>query len=52
VIAILDSRVNSKGIYRGYVLDGLPECWVTDSIEDVERFYINLKSPEYFLESS
>jgi len=48
VIAILDSRANSNGIYREYILDALPKCWVTDSIMDVEKFYLNIKTPEYF----
>jgi ATP-dependent DNA helicase DinG len=48
VVAILDSRVNSKGMYRNYVLSGLPKCWVTDCIGDVESFYPAVKEPAYF----
>ena len=48
VVAILDSRVNSNGLYRNYVLSGLPKCWVTDSIDDVENFYTAVKAPDYF----
>ena len=48
VVAILDSRVNSKGAYRARSLAALPNCRVTDSVEDVSIF-IKLKKPlEYF----
>ena len=48
VVAILDSRVNSLGAYRGHTLGVLPDCPVTDNIGDVARFFYEKKSPEYF----
>ena len=48
VVAILDSRVNSNGAYRGNVLDALPECYVTDDITQVKRFIKAKKQIEYF----
>ena len=48
VVAILDSRANATGAYRGRVLDALPDCGVTDDIEDVICFYDAKKSSEYF----
>jgi ATP-dependent DNA helicase DinG len=47
-VAILDCRANSNGAYRERVLDALPECPVTDSIDDVEAFYKEKKPAEYF----
>jgi ATP-dependent DNA helicase DinG len=49
VIAILDSRVNRTGTYRACVLDILPDCYVTDDIDDVEGFFKVVKSPDYFI---
>jgi ATP-dependent DNA helicase DinG len=46
--AILDSRVNESGAYRGRVLDALPDCYVTADIHEVEGFFRVMKSPEYF----
>jgi ATP-dependent DNA helicase DinG len=48
VVAILDSRVNQYGAYRGCVLDALPDCYVTADINEVEGFYRVMKKPEYF----
>ena len=48
VVAILDSRVNLIGAYRGRVIDALPDCRVTDEVDDVIRFYDEKKSPDYF----
>jgi ATP-dependent DNA helicase DinG len=48
-VAILDSRVNSNGAYRECVLDALPDCRVTDNMDDVVRFYDDMKPPEYFI---
>ena len=48
VVAILDSRAVSKGVYRGRVLDALPDCRVTNDIDDVVSFYDEVKSPDYF----
>jgi ATP-dependent DNA helicase DinG len=47
-VAILDSRVNRCGAYRGCVLDALPDCYVTADITEVEGFYRVMKLPEYF----
>jgi ATP-dependent DNA helicase DinG len=48
VVAILDSRVNQYGAYRGCVLDALPGCYVTADMNEVEGFYRVMKKPEYF----
>jgi len=47
-VAILDSRANIYGAYRGRVLAALPDCRVTGSIADVARFFEHKKQPEYF----
>jgi len=48
VVAILDSRANTRGAYRGRVIDALPDCYVTADIEDVVSFFDDKKSTEYF----
>jgi ATP-dependent DNA helicase DinG len=48
VVAILDSRVNT--LYRMPVLKTLPECRITSSIEETERFIKEKKSPAYYLD--
>jgi ATP-dependent DNA helicase DinG len=50
VIAILDSRVNERGAYRGRVLSALPACRVTSRLNVVSRFIWDKKSAEYFKE--
>ena len=52
VVVILDCRVSVGGPYRNIVLETLPHRWVTNSIEDVEKFYLNMKEPKYFLQAS
>ena len=47
-VAILDSRANSKGAFRGRVLAALPSCYVTADIADVRDFIKAAKPPEYF----
>jgi ATP-dependent DNA helicase DinG len=49
-VAILDSRVNSHGNYRGRAFAALPECEVTSDIGAIERFYTAKKPPEYFIQ--
>ena len=46
-VAILDSRVNKYGSYRGRVLDVLPTCRVTDSIGVAEQFFKLIKPAAY-----
>ena len=48
VVAILDSRANSRGAYRSRVLAALPECKVTSKIAVIREFYEELKAPAYF----
>lgn len=48
VVAILDSRVNSRGKYRDIVLDSLFETTVSSDISDVERFISSKKDSSYF----
>jgi ATP-dependent DNA helicase DinG len=48
VVAILDCRANSKGAYRERVLEVLPDCCVTDSIDEVGEFFRAKKPSEYF----
>jgi len=48
IVAILDSRINSTGLYRESVLSALPSCQVTDDINKVQKFLQAVKSPEYF----
>ena len=46
-VAILDSRVNKHGLYRGRMLSILPPCHVTDCIGTVEKFFKFVKPAEY-----
>jgi ATP-dependent DNA helicase DinG len=46
--SILDSRVNKFGAYRERVLNALPKCRVTASIQDIKDFFRAKKPPEYF----
>jgi ATP-dependent DNA helicase DinG len=48
VVAILDSRANSSGAYRERVLATLPDCRVTSTIGDVDRFMLEKKPNAYF----
>ena len=48
-VAILDSRVNMRGVYRQRVVDALPRCYVTDDMSFVEGFMRVKKAPEYFV---
>jgi ATP-dependent DNA helicase DinG len=48
VVAILDSRVNSRGAYRYKVLKALPSCPVTSTIAKVKAFFHAIKSANYF----
>ena len=50
VVAILDSRARAGGNYRDAVLNALPPCRVTDSIDDVELFIKTVKDKGYFQE--
>jgi len=45
VISILDSRMNK---YKHKVLSALPECRVSENINDVEEFIKKKKTKEYF----
>jgi Rad3-related DNA helicase len=47
-VAILDSRVNSCGNYRSWVLHALPDCRVTAKVTDTEDFIRAKKNPKYF----
>ena len=47
VVAILDSRVNSKGSYRRRVVHALPKCHVTHDMKIVEKFYRYMKPAQY-----
>jgi len=49
VIAFIDSRMAQDEAYREYVLDGMPDCEVTDDMKVVEGFILLKKSPEYYL---
>lgn len=49
VISILDYRVSLKGKYRKRVLQALNEYRITDSLDDVRRFFKKVKREEYFL---
>jgi len=46
VISILDCRVNTH--YMAYVKNTLPECRYTSDINNVERFFREKKSSDYF----
>ncbi|WP_315675772.1 ATP-dependent DNA helicase [Clostridium sp. 19966] len=49
VISILDARINKDGKYRRRVLEALKDYKVTDSIDEVRRFFRKVKSEDYFL---
>jgi len=46
--AYLDIRMRERGSYREYVLDALPGCRVTSSVDVVEGFYKDKKNAQYF----
>lgn len=48
VVAILDERAAEGHRYRNAVLEALPECLLTDNIENVARFIREHKSDDYF----
>jgi ATP-dependent DNA helicase DinG len=47
-VAILDSRVNSTGAYRKWLIDTLPKSRVTSCINVVKKFFRAVKSAAYF----
>lgn len=47
-VAILDQRAQEGQRYHMAVLEALPKCRITDSLEDVARFIRERKTPEYF----
>jgi ATP-dependent DNA helicase DinG len=47
-VALLDSRAGIFGKYRIKVLNALPNCRVTNKIQDVEAFLHEVKSPAFF----
>ena len=52
VISVLDYRVVPGGRYYQAMLDALPAMPMTQTIQDVEAFIREKKSPEYFTERS
>jgi len=48
VVAILDCRANSNGIYHFPVVEALPKCEITSDVQVVEGFYRRVKSDDYF----
>ena len=48
VVAILDQRAARGQRYHKAVLKALPECRITDSMEQVAQFIQEHKTPEYF----
>lgn len=48
IVAILDSRVNSRGKYRNIVLSSLFDAPVSNRIADVEEFILAKKDERYF----
>lgn len=48
VISILDSRLRVGGNYRDIVLKALPDCRLTESVNDVEKFIREKKGAQYF----
>ena len=48
VAAILDCRASRNGNYRKRVLDALPDCRMTDSINDISDFFKARKPAGYF----
>ena len=48
VVAMLDSRVSTRGMYRSRVLSALPACPVTSSIKKVRDFFRAKKPAHYF----
>lgn len=48
VVALLDSRVSTNGSYRKRVLTALPDCPVTDEIQNITEFIHRVKNTEYF----
>ncbi len=48
VVSILDPRAAKGQRYRQVTLSALPECQITDNLEDVHRFVREKKPPTYF----
>ena len=48
VVAVLDRRAAEGQRYHAAVLEALPKCRLSDSLEDVARFIRERKTPEYF----
>ena len=48
VVAILDQRAQEGQRYHTAVLEALPKCRLSDSLEDVARFIRERKTLEYF----
>jgi ATP-dependent DNA helicase DinG len=49
IVAILDSRVNSRGRYRSAALNSLPVCPVADSTLAIDSYLRSVKPPEYYI---
>jgi len=48
VVAILDIRAYFDGAYHVRIVEALPTCRITDSINDVGGFFEEMKPEEYF----
>ena len=48
VVAVLDRRAAEGQRYHAAVLEALPKCRLSDSLEDVARFIRERKTLEYF----
>jgi ATP-dependent DNA helicase DinG len=48
IVAILDSRVNSKGRYRNRILNSIPNYPLANSTGEIRHFIEAVKNPEYF----
>ena len=48
VVAILDQRAQEGQRYHTAVLEALPECRITSSMEHIAQFIRERKAPEYF----
>ena len=51
VIAVLDCRVGVYGVYRTFVVNGLPKSYITSSLDEVAGFYFTVKSDDYFIQN-
>jgi ATP-dependent DNA helicase DinG len=48
VVAILDIRAHFSGAYHERVINSLPNCHITESINEIEGFIQTVKPHEYF----